>query len=391
MIYDLLFRLVLSRIDAERAHGLAARALPALTGAPVIGRLIGAALAPREPGLRVEAFGQTFTTPLGAAAGTDKDATWFESLGALGFGAVEVGTVTARAQPGNPRPRIFRLPKAKGILNSMGFPNAGAEATAKRLSRRHRNVVVGANVGRSKEADAEGAGVDYRTAVRWVAPHSDYLVINVSSPNTPGLRAMQSGETLRWLVGEVREELRSIRCEIPTLVKIAPDLGDAEIDAVADLALELELDGIVAVNTTTSREIVDLPGDLAGSPGGVSGRPLRPLALEVLERLYERVGNRLVLVSVGGIDSADDAWERLRAGATLVQAYSGFVFGGPLWPSRMNRGLAARLRASGASSLSEIIGSGVQAHGRAVEAPEAREAPEAPEVEAARRPAVPSG
>jgi len=378
VIYDLLFRLVLSRIDAERAHGLAARALPALTGAPVIGRLLGAALAPSEPGLRVEAFGQTFTTPLGAAAGTDKDATWFQSLGALGFGAVEVGTVTARAQRGNPRPRIFRLLKAKGILNSMGFPNAGAEATAKRLSRRQRNMVVGVNIGRSKEADAdadaEGVGVDYRTAVRWVAPHSDYLVINVSSPNTPGLRAMQSVETLRWLVGEVREELRSIRREIPTLVKIGPDLGDAEIDAVADLALELELDGIVAVNTTTSREIVDLPSDLTGSPGGVSGRPLRARALEVLERLYERVGNRLILVSVGGIDSEDDAWERLCAGATLVQAYSGFVFGGPLWPSRMNRGLAARLRASGASSVSEIIGSGAQIHGRTVEAPEVREA-----------------
>jgi dihydroorotate dehydrogenase len=310
-------------------------------------RLLGAP----DPVLRVRALGLEFPSPLGVAAGVDKDAGWFEGLGALGFGWVEVGTLTARSQPGNPRPRVFRLVRDRALLNSMGFPNPGAEAAATRLRARRAPTVVAVNVGRSKAAPAQETGADYRAAVRAVAALGDLLVLNVSSPNTPGLRDLQRVEALGALVDEVRDELRAMGVGVPLLVKVAPDLADEELDAIADLALERGLDGLIAVNTTIDRS--GLSAD-PGRPGGVSGAPLKARALEVLERLRARTGGRLALVSVGGIETADDALERLRAGATLVQAYTGFVYGGPLWPRRVNRALARAVRAAGASSIADL-------------------------------------
>jgi dihydroorotate dehydrogenase len=303
-------------------------------------------LAPRDPRLEVKALGLTFASPLGVAAGLDKEAECFVGLGDLGFGHVEVGTVTARAQEGNPKPRVGRVPRDRALYNRMGFPNPGAAAFAQRLAGRPRNVVVGVNVGKSMDVDLADAASDYRATVRQLAPLADYLVINVSSPNTPGLRSMQSVDELRGLVDAVREELRSIGHAPPLLVKIAPDLADAEIDAIADYAVETALDGLVAVNTTIDGTVLahSTPEERAAVYGGISGAPLKRRALQVLRRLRERAGDDLVLISAGGVESAEDVWERLDAGATLVQAYTGFVYGGPLWPRRVNRELAKRAK-----------------------------------------------
>jgi dihydroorotate dehydrogenase len=378
LIYRLFFRLVLQRIDAERAHALAARALRLAAGIPFIRAAMRRRLAPHDPALSVRALGLDLPSPLGVAAGVDKDATWFDGLGLLGFGHVEVGTITARPQAGNPGRRVLRLPADGALLNRMGFPNPGADAVALRLERRAAPVtagvdarsaavspvVVGVNVGKSRAASLAEADADYRAAVRRLAPLCDYLVVNVSSPNTPGLRELQSVDRLRSLLAAVRGELAEIGCEPPLLVKIAPDVADGELDALAEEALSLSLDGIVAVNTTVDRTILTAASRAAAERvegGGVSGAPLRARALEVLERLYARVGTNLVLISVGGIGTADDAWQRILAGATLVQAYTGFVYGGPAWPARVNRELARRVRAAGKSSIQELVGAGAAA------------------------------
>lgn len=353
MIYRTLFKLVLQRVSPEAAHALAAGTLALLGRIPGLRAALRRRLGPHDERLRVTAFGVSFPSPLGAAAGIDKNLTWFEELGALGFGFVEVGAVTALAQPGNPRPRVHRLPAERALINSMGFPNRGAAAAAARLRARTGQTVVAVNVGKSKAA--ADATADYRETVRQVAGLAELLVLNVSSPNTPGLRDLQAVDVLTGLARDVRAELADAGLSTPVLVKISPDLGDAEIDAVAEAALALGLDGIVAVNTTTSRAGVQ-SDPASAQPGGLSGPPLRPRALEVLRRLYAVTGGALPLVSVGGIETAADVVERIRAGATLVQAYTGFVYGGPLWPSRINRHLADELGATGVGSVQELVG-----------------------------------
>jgi dihydroorotate dehydrogenase len=356
VIYRLLYTLLLSRIDAERVHRLTARGLIAVTRVPPLRRLLRALLAPRDPALRVHALGLDFPSPLGLAAGFDKDAAGFEAYATLGFGCVEVGTITAQAQPGNAGGRIFRLARERALVNRMGFPNAGAAAAEMRLRDRGSAApIVGVNVGKSRAAD--DAGADYRESVRRLAPHADYLVLNVSSPNTPGLRDMQAVERLAELIAAVRAELDQGPRRPPLLVKIAPDLSDEDVDAIAELALRERLDGLIATNTTVERGALREPA-AAGVPaeGGISGAPLRPRALAVLRRLHARTGGQLTLIAVGGIETADDAWERVRAGATLVQAYTGFVYGGPLWPRRINRGLARRVREAELAGVGEAVG-----------------------------------
>jgi dihydroorotate dehydrogenase len=376
-LYRLLFWLVLRRMDPERAHGLAVWTLKLLSVRPVCVRMLRAVYGETHPSLRVRALGLELSSPLGVAAGMDKEASCFEALGALGFGFVEVGTVTAVGQPGNERPRIFRVPSGRALLNRMGFPNSGAEAVAGRLCKRGGSTgkhaagarpsgpywrgsgspIVGVNVGKSRATPLERAAGDYRETVRAVARCCDYLAINVSSPNTPGLRELQDPDRLREIVGAIREELSALEVRRPLLVKISPDLSDPQLDELADVALELKLDGIVAVNTTLDRGGVEDCREIASvEGGGVSGAPLARRSLEVLRRLRARVGDRLVLVSVGGVESADDVWERILAGATLVQAYTGFVYGGPSWPRAVNRGLAERVAVSGQASIAELVG-----------------------------------
>ena len=318
--------------------------------------LLNRLLAPRDRRLRVRALGLDFPSPVGVAAGLDKEGTWVEGLGALGFGFVEVGTVTARPQPGNPRPRVFRLIGERALANSMGFPNPGAAVVAHRLRRRGRQTVAGVNIGKTKLVAVEDIGADYASCARQVAGCADYLVVNVSSPNTPGLRDMQATDQLAALIGAVRGALPADGPHLPLLIKIAPDLRDEEIDAIADLALALEVDGIVAVNTTVDRSVLPSGADDPVPSGGISGAPLNARALEVLARLRGRIGDRLVLISVGGIETPADALERIAAGATLIQAYTAFVYGGPLWPWRMNRGLSALVREGGWSSIADVVG-----------------------------------
>jgi dihydroorotate dehydrogenase len=337
--YRTLFDQVLTRVDAETAHRAGFRALR--LGSPLVGLVVPA---PTRP---VQAMGLTFPGPLGLAAGFDKNAEGIDALAAAGFGFVEVGTVTGEQQSGNPRPRLFRLPADRAVVNRMGFNNDGAEAVARRLAARlgtrHRNVVVGVNIGRTKAVPDDQAIADYEKSTRLLAPYADYLVVNVSSPNTPGLRDLQSSERLRPLLGAVRHQADAVtRKHLPLLVKIAPDLSDEDVLAVADLALELGLDGIVATNTTIGREGLTSSRELveAAGAGGLSGAPLRARALEVLRLLRERVGPDLAIIAVGGIGDATDARERLDAGATLLQAYTAFIYEGALWPARVQRELA---------------------------------------------------
>ncbi|MEU8175673.1 quinone-dependent dihydroorotate dehydrogenase [Microbispora hainanensis] len=347
-MYRLVFTQVLSRLDAEAVHHLTIRLLRLLGMFPPLVRLLHRLLAPKAESLRVQAFGVHFASPFGLAAGFDKDAGCAEPLSALGFGYVEVGTITAHAQPGNPRPRLFRLIENRAIINRMGFNNAGAAAAAKRLRRvRHVPAVVGVNIGKTKVVPESEAVRDYVDSARRLAPLADYLVVNVSSPNTPGLRDLQAVDRLRPLLSAVKEAAG----RTPLLVKIAPDLADEDVDAVAELATELGLAGVIATNTTISRE-----GVASTEAGGLSGQPLKARSLEVLRRLRQKAGDRLTLVSVGGVEDVDDVWERLLAGATLVQGYTGLIYEGPLWPSRINRQLARRLRRHGYGSVGEIVG-----------------------------------
>jgi len=374
-MYRLLYRVVLRRVPAEAAHRAAFGLIRGVAAVPGAAWLLRRWLGPRDPVLRVRALGLDFPGPLGLAAGFDKDARGTRGLAALGFGFIEVGTVTARAQPGNARPRMFRLTADRALVNRMGFNNAGAPAAAARLrrSRGRRGLragpVVGVNIGKTRAVPEAEAAADYAASARAVAGVADYVVVNVSSPNTPGLRDLQAADRLRPVLVAVRGALDDSAAadaavgvrRVPLLVKIAPDLADADVDAVADLALELGLDGIIATNTTVSRDgLASSPAEVAAAgAGGLSGPPLRARALAVLVRLRARTGDRLVLIAAGGIETPDDAWERLRAGATLVQAYTGFVYGGPLWPRRMHAGLAARLRAGPASPSSGLWRSSV--------------------------------
>jgi dihydroorotate dehydrogenase len=358
-MYRLLFKLALQRMDPERAHALAARSLTAVRATAAGRGLMRLLVGGPDQTLEIDALGLSFPTPLGVAAGVDKEARWFDELHALGFGFVEVGTVTAVPQEGNPRPRVARLVSDGAIVNRMGFPNPGAEAVATRLGERSGETIVGVNIGRSGSASAEGTSDDYRAAVRRLAPLADYLVLNVSSPNTPGLRELQAVPLLQDLVRDVRSELTGLACSVPLLIKIAPDLADDDIDAICEMAVDVKLDGIVAVNTTVDRGALaqSLSDAALFGGGGISGAPLRRRAVEVLRRIRANVGEQLVLISVGGIASTDDVWERIIAGASLVQVYTGFVFNGPGWPKRVNRELARRVRQAGRSSLQELIGS----------------------------------
>lgn len=337
-MYPLLFRHVLARMDPETAHH-AAMIVIRMLGLPPLSWIARRLTSP-PPSLRTEALGLHVDTPFGVAAGFDKDATAVKGLFALGFGHVEVGTVTALAQPGNPRPRLFRLIADRAVINRMGFNNAGADAVAARLRslrRRRGSGVIGVNIGKSRVVEVADATGDYVRSATLLAPLADYLVVNVSSPNTPGLRGLQAVEALGPLLSAVREASGTT----PLLVKISPDLPDDEVRAVARLAVELGLSGIIATNTTLSREglLADPTAVTAAGEGGLSGAPLRARALAVLRIVRAEVPASFCIIAAGGIDDAADALERLAAGADLVQGYTAFLYRGPLWARQINRGL----------------------------------------------------
>lgn len=363
-MYSLLFRLLLTRLDPERAHHLAFGWIRLAARVPVLRALVAAWFAPRYKTLRTEALGLRMHGPFGLAAGFDKNGVGIDGLTMLGFDHVEIGTVTAMAQSGNPPKRLFRLVPDRALINRMGFNNEGSAAVATRLAARMPvfRAPVGVNIGKTKAAPEPAAIDDYVTSTERLARYADYLVVNVSSPNTPGLRNLQAVAHLRPLLTAVRQAAdRTVDGRrVPLLVKIAPDLADEDVDAVADLAVELGLDGVIATNTTIAREGLGLRSRpaLVKETGGLSGAPLKARSLEVLHRLHARVGDRVILIGVGGVETADDVWERILAGATLVQGYSGFVYQGPLWCRRIHQGLAARLAASPYATLAEAVGAG---------------------------------
>jgi dihydroorotate dehydrogenase len=334
------FRLLILRLSTEAAHQLAVNAFR--WGWPILRLLRWVRLLPSPPAsAAVDAMGVRFPAPLGLAAGMDKNAVAVRGFAATGFSFVEVGTVTAQGQPGNDRPRAWRELDVRGLRNRMGFNNEGADAVASRLrtlraSRSGRAVVVGVNIGKTRATPVEEAAADYEYSARMLAPYADFLVVNVSSPNTPGLRDLQSTAALRPILERVRaaadEAVAGVadRSRVPLLVKIAPDLADDGVDDVADLVLELGLDGVVATNTTIAHD---------RGPGGLSGPPLRARAHEVVARLHARLGDKAIIMGVGGIETVEDARALLDAGASLVQAYTAFVYRGPWWPARLNAAL----------------------------------------------------
>ncbi|QWT25408.1 quinone-dependent dihydroorotate dehydrogenase [Subtercola sp. PAMC28395] len=338
-MYAFFFRHVLSRLDPERAHHLAfdvIRAIPRSGFASLVRRYT----AP-DASLAVRALGLEFESPFGVAAGFDKDGRAIVGLGLLGFGHVEVGTLTAKAQPGNEKPRLFRLVPDRAVINRMGFNNGGAASAALRIAQTTSaswRPIVGINIGKSRVVDVADAIDDYRSSARALAPVADYLVVNVSSPNTPGLRGLQELDKLAPLLTAVREEAGPV----PLLVKIAPDLSDDEVRRISELAVSLGLDGIIATNTTISRDglrtdpsVVDAAG-----AGGLSGPPVAARSLEVLRLVRAVVPAEMCVISVGGVETAADVAERLTAGATLVQGYTAFLYRGPFWAREVNRGLA---------------------------------------------------
>lgn len=336
--YNLIFKGFFKFLDPEQAHHLGATVIKT-AGLPGI-RNFKHSFSRPVPELHVQALGLHFESPFGMAAGFDKDVTMVSGLYALGFGHVEVGTLTAHAQPGNPRPRLFRLISDRALINRMGFNNGGAAAAVPRLQKlrslKHRPV-IGVNIGKSRITEVEDAIDDYLVSTRLLSPLADYLVVNVSSPNTPGLRGLQEISQLKPLLSAVKAEAGST----PLLVKIAPDLTVEEISAIAKLATSLKLDGLIATNTTISRD------GLRADPtriqeigaGGLSGAPLAARSLEVLKLLRSIVPQQMCIISVGGIETAEQIQERLDAGATLVQGYSAFVYNGPLWAVKINKRL----------------------------------------------------
>lgn len=338
---------VLWRLDPERAHHLALWALAR--------NLVPSATEPDDPRLSVTALGRRFANPIGLAAGFDKDARVWRQAGDLGFGFVEVGSVTPRPQSGNPQPRLFRLERDRAVINRMGFNNAGVEAMAARLAARPRDGILGINLGKNKET--EDAAADYEIGARRLGPLADYMVINVSSPNTPGLRALQGKAPLAALIARTHGALVEA-CGAnppPLLLKIAPDLTSQDLADIAEVALESRLAGLIATNTTIARPS-GLDARYASQGGGLSGRPLFEPSTGILRELYRLTQGRLPIIGVGGVASGADAYAKLRAGATLVQLYSALVFEGPGLVRRIKRELLDCLERDRLRTMGEAVG-----------------------------------
>jgi dihydroorotate dehydrogenase len=350
-LYPLL-RPALRRLPAELARDLTIAALATGFGRLMIGR---EAREPDPPILTQRLWGLDFPNPIGLAAGYDKDADVPDAMLGLGFGFVEIGTVTPRPQPGNAKPRLFRLEEDQAVVNRMGFNSAGLQAVLGRLSRRRRGGIIGTNLGMNR--DSGDAAADYAEGVRRAAAVSDYLVVNISSPNTPGLRDLQRRAALESLLARLFEVRRETGSRIPLLLKIAPDLSPAEREEIAQVALGAKIDGLVISNTTVARP-AGLLSRHAQESGGLSGRPLFAASTALLADMYRLTQGRLPLIGVGGIASASDAYAKIRAGARLVQLYTALVFSGPALVGRIKRGLASLLRRDGFASIADAVGSG---------------------------------
>ena len=344
-------------------HELALHSLPSVLGSKAARSFVRRRFH-REPFGKQKHFGLEFSNPIGLAAGFDKNGTAAQSLAALGFGFIEVGSVTRVPQPGNPRPRLFRLPADRALINRAGFNNCGATQLAEHVREHRPECVLGVNIGKSGDVAIEEAIPDYLASFDAVYDIADYIAINVSSPNTPKLRELQRPEMLFELLESLQEQndqlaqRRSPRNPKPLLLKIAPDLSESEIESIVDIAQSLQIAGVIATNTTISRAGLQTPPAqvAAYGDGGLSGAPLRRRANEVIALIYRQTRGRLPIIGVGGVFTAEDAWEKISAGASLIQLYTGFIYEGPAVARRINEGLFAILKREGFVSLDEAIG-----------------------------------
>jgi dihydroorotate dehydrogenase len=363
MLYRSLLRPLLFRLPPETAHELA---LHSLSFAPNITKKLAGDRFQRSPFGKLRRFGLTFANPVGLAAGFDKDGIALEPLAALGFGFIEAGTVTYHAQPGNERPRLFRLPVDKALINRAGFNNEGAAAFAKRVKLNKPNCVLGVSIGKSKKVALENAVDDYVKSFEIVYPVADYVAVNISSPNTPRLRELQQADELEQLLRALQERNKQLgetddrgRGALPILVKLSPDLSLEDLQQVVEVAQRNKVAGLIATNTTTERSglLTNANKVREFGEGGLSGAPLKRRSLAIIARLHQLTGGSMPLIGVGGIFTAADAWEMISAGASLIQLYTGFIYEGPAIARRINEGLRRIISNEGFVSLDEAVGS----------------------------------
>ena len=358
-LWETFVRPAIFRMEAEPAHELGMKALRSGLAAPFYADARSFGIGP------VRRFGLEFANPVGIAAGFDKNAVAVNQLASLGFGFVEVGTVTFKSQTGNPSPRMFRLPDDKALINRLGFNNDGAATVAQRLASLRRTCVVGVNIGKNKNVPNEEATENYLASFRLLQPLADYVAVNISSPNTPNLRELQKSENLDELLGVLQDanwdkagnaSVKEARPK-PLLVKVAPDLTEAEIEAAVDICRKHDVAGIIATNTTVGREGLITRGVQSIGAGGLSGRPLTRRSTGVVSTIYKYSKGKLPIIGVGGVFDAWDAFDKIAAGASLVQAYTGFIYAGPTFAREVNEGLANILRERGFSTVDEAVGS----------------------------------
>lgn len=343
-------------LNAERAHDLALSALERASASPSICRGLSRMHTRPTPTLAVRAFGLSFPNVIGLAAGLDKNGRGLPALASLGFGFLEVGTVTPRPQGGNPKPRMWRLPNDHALINRLGFNNEGAATLRQRLTDTGSRLPIplGVNIGKNASTPLEDSFHDYDTCLQLLHPWADYIVINVSSPNTPGLRSLQHATQLDELLRTMRDKVDALPETLPLLVKIAPDLSIHELDDIAQACLNHRIDGIIATNTTVRRD--GMSGSHAAEAGGLSGAPLTTMSTRIVAALYRRVRAQIPIVGVGGVMNAEDVYDKIKAGATLVQVLTGFIYEGPSFPRRLAQGLEALLLRDGFHHVSEAIG-----------------------------------
>jgi dihydroorotate dehydrogenase len=338
-MYKLLIRPILFRLSPEKAHHLVFGLLKAFCAIPGMKGILRLFFSFSDSRLEKRIMGLTFPNPVGLAAGLDKDAGLYEELGTLGFGFIEIGTLTPKAQPGNPQPRMFRLPADQGLINRMGFNNKGVTDAVKRLKDRKPGLIIGGNIGKNKNTPNEEAIQDYERCFEELFPVVDYFVVNVSSPNTPGLRALQEKEPLLNLLKRLQVLNAAKGNRKPLLLKIAPDLTDTQLDEIVEIVQEVGMEGIIATNTTITRDHLISPANLIAETGGLSGLPVRSRSTEVIRYLRSKAGKNMVIIGVGGIFTASDVKEKMEAGADLVQVYTGFIYEGPGMVKSILKGL----------------------------------------------------